>query len=302
MSRYLWKRVLLSGAQVIVLSFLAFVLLSVAPGHFHSEQQLDPQRSAAAVDTWMREQGLAGPWPRRYAAWMQSCLAGTCGVSLAYGLPVSSLVAARFPLTAAIVIPAWIFGWLAGLSLAWLAAARPRLGGAIEPWLWTTSLLPEIVLGSLLLWLGVALGWPISGAGLPVSILALALASVVFLHARRALADAAEARFVQIARLRGVSPSIVWWRYVLPAAANPLVSLLAPTLVGATGSALAVEVLTGWPGLGPLFLEAFRTRDYPVVQAVLVLLGSVLTFAALAADVLLYRLDTRIRLTPEPGA
>jgi len=62
---------------------------------------------------------------------------------------------------------------------------------------------------------------------------------------------------------------------------------------------LLVEVLLGWPGLGPLFLEAAQTRDYPVVASVVMLLGSVLTISNLLADLALYRLDPRIRLGNE---
>jgi len=102
-----------------------------------------------------------------------------------------------------------------------------------------------------------------------------------------------------MAEARGIAGWTLWYRYVLPAAANPLVSLLGPSLAGVAGSALAAEALTGWPGLGPLFLDAFQMRDYPVVQAVLVLLGALLTVASLAGDLLLYRLDARIRTDGE---
>jgi peptide/nickel transport system permease protein len=91
----------------------------------------------------------------------------------------------------------------------------------------------------------------------------------------------------------------LWRSYLFPAAANPLVSLAGLSLAGAIGSSLLVEVLLGWPGLGPMFLEAALTRDYPVVISVVMLLGTVLTISNLLADLVLYRLDPRIRLGDE---
>ncbi len=299
---YVWRRVLLGAVQVAALSVLAFLLLSVAPGHFYSESRLDPRRTPATVDAWVRSQRLGEPWPFRYAGWLWSCVSGDgCGVSLAYGLPVSALVGARCRPTAGIVLLSWLLGWLAGLWLAWAASVWPAWGRAAEPVLMVAAILPDVLAGSLLLWLAVAIGLPAGGVWLPVLILSAGLAAVVFLHAHRALGEAAQARFVRLARSRGLGSVLLWRRYTLLEAANPLISLLAPTLIGVTGSALAVEALTGRPGLGPLFLEAFQARDYPVVQAVLVLLGSILAIGSLLADLLLFRLDPRIRV-PAEGA
>jgi peptide/nickel transport system permease protein len=71
------------------------------------------------------------------------------------------------------------------------------------------------------------------------------------------------------------------------------------SLAAAIGSCFVVEVLTGWPGLGPMFLEAVQARDYPIVQTVVVLLALVLALSNLAADLLLFRLDPRIRMSHE---
>ncbi len=295
---YLQRRLLLGGAQVLVLSILAFLLLSVAPGHFLSFEVLDPQRSRTSVETWMRMHGLGQPWPVRYLDWLQSCLAGDWGTSLAYGSPVAQLLAARAPRTLAVVAPAWLLGWALGTSLAMLCATR-RLLSLVEPPMAIAAMIPEVIGGSLLLWLAVALGAPIDGAWLPICILTASIAAIVFLHAAHALTEARDARFVRLAEARGVARRLLWRRYIIPAAGNPLLSLLGPTLIGAVGSSLAIETLTGWPGLGPLFLEAFHARDYPVVQAVLVMLALALTGLNLLADLLLYRLDSRIRLDHE---
>lgn len=296
---YLKRRLLLSGSQILALSLAAFLLLSVAPGHFHSTDALDPQRSGASVEVWVRSHGLDKPWLARYWEWLRSCASGDWGTSLAYGFPVSRLLAARAPRTLAIVVPAWVLGWIFGLGLALMCAARRPLRQVAEPSLVIVGMLPEVIVGSLIVWLAVFLRVPLDGIWLPVCILTIPLSAVVFLHAADALAEAMGSRFVRVARARGIGGWTLWRRYIVLAAGNPLLSLMAPSMVGVAGSALAVEALTGWPGLGPLFLEAFHTRNYPVVQAVLVILAATLTSLNLVGDLVLYRLDPRIRLGHE---
>ncbi len=298
---YLQRRLLLCGAQVIALSLVAFLLLSVAPGHFLSLETLDPQRSAASIEIWMRSHGLSKPWPARYLDWLRSCAAGDWGTSLAYGSPVWPLLVARASRTLAVVIPAWLLGWTLGLAAAFLSAGF-RLLSYLEPIVAIAAMIPEVIAGSLLLWLAVAVHAPIDGPWLPAGILTVSVAAIVFLHAAHALDRARDARFVQLAKDRGIAGRLLWAGYILPAAGNPLLPLLAPSLVGAVGSSLAIETLTGWPGLGPLFLEAFHARDYPVVQAVLTMLAIALTILNLLADLMLYRLDPRIRFDHETSA
>jgi peptide/nickel transport system permease protein len=160
-------------------------------------------------------------------------------------------------------------------------------------------MIPDIVAVSLLLWLAVWMGLSITGPWLPIAGLAFAMAPVVFLHASIELRHARDFDFVRIAASRGISGGRLWLRYILRAAANPLVSLAGLSIAGAIGASFVVEVLTGWPGLGPLFLDAVQARDYPIVQTVLILLAAVLIFSNFAADLLLYRLDPRIRLPHE---
>jgi len=82
----------------------------------------------------------------------------------------------------------------------------------------------------------------------------------------------------------------------LPAAANPLISLFGFSLGTLLSASLLVEVVMGWPGLGPLFLEAIMARDFALVLAVVMLSASFLVLGNLLADILLYRVDPRIRM------
>jgi ABC-type dipeptide/oligopeptide/nickel transport system permease component len=281
--------------QIVAISAIAFFVFSVAPGDFYSAERLNPQMNGRSLAQWRAAKGLDKPWPERYSMWVRSALRGEMGTSLAYGVPVMMLIAPRISRSVAILLPSLLLGWFLGLAMAfWAARRRDRL---LEPAMSIAGMSPEVILISLLLWIAVYAGVPLTGAWLPVTGLACIIVPLVFLHAFGAFLAARDAAFVRIAESRGVGPWRLWTRFVLPAASNPLISLLGPSLATAIGSSLVVEAMTGWPGLGPLFLEAVQARDYEVVQAVIVLIAVALTVTNFVADLLLYWLDPRIRLS-----
>jgi peptide/nickel transport system permease protein len=109
------------------------------------------------------------------------------------------------------------------------------------------------------------------------------------------VAEAYGATFVEAARGHGVSEGRLLFRHVLPVAANPLISLFGLSLAALVSGSFLVEVLCGWPGLGPLFLEATYNHDSLVVLAIVMLFSLFLIAGNLAADLLLYAADPRVR-------
>ena len=287
---YLSRRVAVGVLQVFVLSILMFVLFRVAPGDYYTAAL--EERSAGSVEDMRQASGLQRSWLVQYGDWLRSCARGEFGVSVAYRLPVSALVGPRVATTLRVAVPGLVLAWLLGLSGAFLLARRRVI---VDSGVSAAAMVPDVILISVVLWLAVWLGVSITGAWLPMLGLTLSLIPVVFLHASSELRKAFELEFVRIAESRGVRGLRLWTRYVLPAAANPLVSLAGLSLAAAIGSSFVVEALTGWPGVGPMFLEAVQARDYPVVQTVLTGLSSVLVVSNLVADLVLYRLDPRIR-------
>ncbi|MFN7924482.1 MAG: ABC transporter permease [Bryobacteraceae bacterium] len=291
-----WKRRLVSAAlQLVALSLIAFALTAIIPGDVLSDTRLDPRTSSASIEAWRQQLHLSEPWWKRYASWSGRVIRCDFGSSLASGIPVAKLLGPRLMRTLEIVLPAWGMSWLLGLVLA---VAGVRWGG----WKWLEraaailQLLPEAILASLLTWaLIVRFGVDPESIVLPLMPVTLALAPAVFLHSAAALDGALQSRFVKLAQVARVNPVTLWTRYLAPAAANPLLNLVGPSFAAAFGSALVVEAITGWPGMGSLFADAFRSRDYPVTQAVLLLLGAALIVLNLFSDLALFRLDPRIR-------
>jgi peptide/nickel transport system permease protein len=286
---FILRRTLVSLIQLAVLSVAVFFLFRLVPGDIYSAELENPQRSRTEVQKLRELRGLNQPWEIQY----------DFGISLAYGIPVSALIAPRMRNTLEVALPAVALAWLLGLGGAILATRIKIVPLVLEPGAAAVAMVPDVAAVSLLLWLAVWTGLSITGAWLPIVGLTFAMTPVVFLHATSEMRAARSLDFVRIAEARGITGRALWLRYVMRAAANPLVSLAGLSLAAAIGSSFVVEVLTGWPGLGPLFLEAVQSRDYPIVQTVLLLLAAVLICSNFAADLILYRLDPRIRLPHE---
>ena len=268
------------------------------PGNAYLAERFDPQKSGGYIDRLTESAGLNQPWHRQYSSWVASCIRGECGRSLTYGIPVAKLLGPRIRRTLQIAVPGLACSWLLGLGLAMAVVSFGRGSGStvFDPAVASAGLVPDVIAAGLLLWGAVKLGLPIQGAWLPVLGLTISLTPVIYLHASSSLATARDLPFVRLACRRGIEGQQLWLRYVLAAAASPLISLAGLSLAAAIGSSLLVEVLMGWPGLGPMFLEALQSRDYSVVQTVIVLLAAILAASNFVADLVMYFVDPRIRI------
>ena len=121
-----------------------------------------------------------------------------------------------------------------------------------------------------------------------------ALPSLI-LHTRAALVEALNSEFVKFARANGITRRRLLLRHALPAAANPMITLLGLSAGTLLSSSLLVEAIVGWPGLGHLLLQALLQRDLLVVAGAVLLSSIFLVSGNLLADILLYTTDPRIR-------
>jgi len=293
--RYVLRRLVYSLFQLAIVSSATFFMFRVAPADFYSLELDNPQRRAASTATERKAHGLDRPWEAQYMDWVQSSLRGDFGQSLAYELPVRRLLAPRILKTLTVAVPALLLAWILGIGAA-IFGVRTRVAATLDPSAAAAAMIPDVIAVSLLLWLAVAVGLRIDTPWLPIASLTGAIAPVIFLHASGELRHALDLEFVRIAQARGIRGWQLWLKYVLPAAANPLISLAGLSAASAVGSSFLVEALTGWPGVGPLFLEAVQSRDYPIVQTMLTGLSAVLILGNFVADIAIYRLDPRIRV------
>jgi peptide/nickel transport system permease protein len=131
---------------------------------------------------------------------------------------------------------------------------------------------------------------------LPVAVLVIGMLPILVRHVRASMVEAMDSPFALSARAHGIPRLRLLFRHLLPAALNPLISLFGLSLGTLLSASLLIEVIMGWPGLGPLFLDAIMARDFALVLGVVMMSTIFLVAGNLAADLLLYRIDPRIRV------
>jgi peptide/nickel transport system permease protein len=312
---------LLHGLLLLVaVSVLSFVFANLAPGDYFSALRTDPRVSAETVAALRSQFGLDRPLPVRYAAWVASVLRGDFGYSLAYNSPVGPLLWGRVRATLLLTGTATFLAWLIALPLGiWNATARGTWGDSVSKVVLSCLLaIPDLLLAIVFLMLAVETGYfPAGGMvsprwaslsapervldvawhlALPVAVLVLDMLPTLVRHVRASMAEAIDSPFALSARAQGIPRQRLLFRHLLPAAANPLISLAGFSLGTLLSASLLIEVVMGWPGLGPLFLEAIMARDFALVLGVVMLSASFLVVGNLLADILLYRMDPRIRM------
>ena len=309
-ARYFERRLVHSVALLIAISVLAFTISQLAPGSFFDEMKLNPQISAQTLAGLRAQFGVDQPLPVRYFRWLKSVAVGDFGYSLAYNMPVKKLIWHRLGNTLRLGGAAMMLAWILALPCGiWSAYKAHRWIDRI--FVSSSTLLlgtPELALALLFMLIAAhfkninhaptspkAAASALAEIWSPAVVLALAAFPILFRHIRSAMNETWHSPFIQAARGHGIGNMRLLLRHALPAAANPLISLFGLSLAGLVSASFLVEVITGWPGIGPLFLEAIYSRDFHVVMAVVMLFSLFLIIANLIADLLLYAADPRVR-------
>jgi peptide/nickel transport system permease protein len=317
--KYLERRLVHGILLLIGVSLSCFLLTDLAPGSFFDEMKLNPQISPATVAALRAEYGLDQALPAKYAHWMKSVVKGEWGYSFAYNAPVRNLLIVRARNTLSLTIVAIVVAWLLALPVGvWVANRSGRWEDRVG--MAGTSLLlavPELVVALAFLYIvvrthalpaGGMVSAKFEGMGawekmcdlaahlvVPVTVLVLGSLPILIRHVRASMIETLQAPFVQAARAHGIGRGRLLFRYALPAAANPLISLFGLSVAGLLSGSLLVEVITGWPGLGPLLLEASMSRDFYVVIGVVMASALFMVAGSLLADVMLVVVDPRVR-------
>jgi peptide/nickel transport system permease protein len=317
--RYLVRRALRAILLLFGVSVLCFLFTEMAPGSFFDEMRLNPQISPDTIAALSARYGLGQPLPLRYGRWASAVAHGDLGFSIAYNAPVAPLLWSRALNTLLLATTAMLLTWMIGVPLGvWSAASRGRwLDRVIEGGAALLISIPEIVIALGLLALAVrSRSVPVGGMMslayeefspwgkmqdvalhllLPTTILVLAGVAIVTRHVRASVAEVLDAPFVRAGRGLGIGQGRLLFRHILPVAASPAIALFGFSLASLLSGSLLVEVATGWPGLGPLLLEATLARDFYLVIGGIIFSALFLVAGNFIADLLLLASDPRIR-------
>lgn len=319
--RFLARRLAHAVLLLLAVSFLSFALLQLTPGDFFDGLRLNPEISTQTIQSLRVQYGLDRSLPVRYERWVAALLHGQLGFSLAYRSPVGPLLRERACNTLLLTGTATLLSWLIAIPIGiWSATAKgkwpDRLGGLATSTLLTV---PDLLLFLLLLLLAVRTGWFPSGgmvsagadanAGfwasafdiakhliLPAAGLALVALPALARHIRSSMIEALASPFIRAARAHGISRMRILFRYALPVAANPLISLFGLSIAGMLSVSALAEVVLSWPGLGPLLLESVLARDVYVVAGTVMVAAVFLIGGNFLADLILFAVDPRIRI------
>ncbi len=260
--------------------------------------------------------GLNRPLPAQFGHYLAQLARGDLGVSISQHVTVASLIAGRLPWTMLLMGTALLFSTLfsffAGISAGWRRGrGRDRVLVGVTM---GTSAVPVYAMASLLL-IGLAVAWPVFPLGgaetpfahygsplavagdvarhlaLPATALTLSLVGSNFLLMRNGVVSALGQEYLVLARAKGLPERLLKRRHAGRNALLPFVTVLGTQLGFAVGGAIFVESVFAYPGMGSLILQAVQTRDYPVLDAALLVLALVVLTVNLAVDLLYRRLD-----------
>jgi peptide/nickel transport system permease protein len=291
---WLIRRLLRAALLLFAVSVLSFLMGRFAPGSFFDDLRLNPQISPHVIETLRARYGLDQPAAVQYGRWAASTLRGDFGTSLGWQQPVAPILWPRMQRTLALTVEAAGLAWIFGVPWGMLAAHRRRSVGAALSLAFLA--IPEVLLALLLMYAVVRWGSAsvLSGFALPLTVVTAGAFPGVFLHTRAATEQILDSWYVRSARAHGITGVRLWLRYILPGAANPLISLLGLSFGGLIGASLIAEAIFSRPGIGPLFLEAISTRDLDMITGIVLLSALFLICGNLIADLLLAWNDPRI--------
>jgi ABC-type dipeptide/oligopeptide/nickel transport system permease component len=304
MTRYIGRRVAYSLLSLFLLSLTIFLFVRVTGDP--AVLLVEPGASQADLDAVREQFGLDRSIWVQYANFIMALAQGDFGQSFYYRTPVFELYLSRLPNSLLLAVVAMAFSLLIGIPSGVLAAVRvgrfwDRAGKVFS--LLGLSL-PSFWVGIvLILFFSVYLEWlPSSGSGtvlhliMPAFALGWYFAAAHMRLTRSSMLDVLGSEYIKLARLKGLPEALVIGKHALKNALIPVLTLAGINLVIMINVAVIVETVFAWPGIGRLLYEGITFRDFPVVQAVVILGGGMIVAVNLLIDILYAVIDPRIRL------
>ncbi|HGX93090.1 MAG TPA: ABC transporter permease [Candidatus Tenderia sp.] len=305
MLSFLVSRLLSAAIVVLGVSCLVFLFIHIVPGD-PVEVMLGESARPADREALRQALGLDQPLLTQMGHYYSNLFQLDLGTSLYSQRPIVEMLMERIPATAELAFAALVVAMVIAFPLGVLAAVRKGSRwdqGAMGLSLVGVSI-PNFLMGPLLILLfSLWLGWfPVSGREgfaslvLPALTLGTAMAAILSRMVRATLLETLHEDYIRTARAKGLSESVVVWRHAMRNALLPVITLLGLQLGTLLGGAVITEVVFSWPGLGQLTIEAIQRRDYPVVQACVLLISLTYVVVNTLTDLVYGWLDPRVRL------
>jgi peptide/nickel transport system permease protein len=303
MKKFVLKRLGYSLISLVLLSLTIFLFVRLTGDP--TTLLVEPGASRGDIEALREQLGLNRSIAVQYLSFMGNLVRGDFGQSFYYRTPVFELYLSRLPYSLMLAGAAMAFSLVLGIPTGILAAVRVNgfwdsvgklfaLLGLSFPSFWVGLLL--------ILFFSVYLGWlPSSGSGGVLHIIMPAFALGWFFAAahmrltRSSMLEVLGSEYVKLARLKGLPEALVIAKHAFKNALIPVLTLAGINLVLMVNVSVVVETVFAWPGVGRLLYEGIAFRDFPVVQATVLLSGAMIVIVNLVVDVLYAVIDPRIR-------
>lgn len=313
MRSFVVRRLLQTLITLFVVSLISFTLCMVLPGDPSLSVVGSEGASEEMIQTVRKELGLDQPIIVQYFKWISALVKGDFGMSIRTRVHVLHLFAQRLPVTVELLALGIVFALVVAIPMGIFSSLRPN------SWIDTAGTvlsvsgvaMPQFFLGMLLilifaLWagwfpssgyipIGESLARNLQAMVLPAISLGSVVAAEIMRQLRSSMLEVLNEEYVQTARAKGVSESLVIIKHALRNALIPVVTLLGMRIGRLIGGIVIIEVVFSVPGIGRLLMNAVLFNDFPVLQMGVLLVAFAVTFINLLADISYSFLDPRIR-------
>ncbi|MGH2453304.1 MAG: ABC transporter permease [bacterium] len=304
MWRYIAKRLLLTIPVLFGVSFVVFAMVRIIPG--------DPAQAVAGeaatrelVEGIRRDLGLDRPILVQYGMFLQGLARGDLGRSIRSRLPVSIDLKVRIPKTLTLAAAGMLVATIVGVSAGIISSVRPysyvdatvmviALLGLSMPVYWS-GLMLILLFAVQLQWLPAVGSDSLAHLVLPAITLGFTSAAIIARMTRSSMLEVLRSDYIRTARAKGLAERVVVGAHALRNALIPVITVIGLQTGTLLSGAVLTESVFAWPGVGRLMVEGILARDYPVVQAAVLVVAVSFVFVNLIVDVLYAVVDPRIR-------
>ena len=319
MGRYIARRLLIAIPTIIVISFVVYAILALAPTDPLSQFGADPRVPPEVRANIRHALGLDDPWPIRYVKWVSSLARGDFGTSFMSHSSVMDLIQQRLPNTLAVVGVAYLIGVILAVPIGMISAVRryTLFDHVATTFAFVGFSVPTFFTGLLLIIVfSINMRWfpfiydstlqihdlstfldQVKQSIMPITVLALFDTATIARYTRAEMLEHLPLDYVRTARSKGLKEQVVVLRHVLRNSLIPVVTLVALGVPAVFGGAIVTEQIFRVPGIGELLVRSIGDGDTPVVTAILLIFAVLVVLFNLLADVLYAVLDPRIKYT-----
>lgn len=302
--QYIIRRLLIMLPVILGISLIIFTIVRVIPGD-PAYILAGPHATKEQMDQIRAQLGLDKHPVTQYLIFLKNLFQGDLGTSTRTGLPVIKEIMTRFPNTLLLALASIALATVFGVTIGIIAGVKQN-----SKFDYLSMLVALLGLSMPVFWLGlmlmllfsIKLEWfPAVGADslkhlvLPAITLGANSTAIIARMTRSSMLEVIRLDYIRTARAKGLAEKVVILRHALKNALIPVVTVIGLQTGTLLGGAVLTEIVFAWPGIGRLLVEAILSRDYPVVQGVVLLVATMFIFVNLIVDIIYSYLDPRIR-------